>query len=371
MVVTCADAHVALELDHVDTGTRGEPLLRAVGAGVVDHDEDVRPGILGLDAVEHASERGPRLVRQDDGRERGAYLVGGAPSFASLPLPWCVSTYKEGRPVTMRRRVVKLALRTVGRKPSRFPNDPRLGGDPAPPDFVGIGAMKSGTTWWESHIAAHPDVVPMRKKELHFFDRFHDVPFADSDRLDYWTQFTRDPGTVAGEWTPRYMFDFWTMPLLRLAAPDAKLLVVLRDPVERFLPGSSTTSPGARAGAPHWPTSTTARGLYHEQLTNVLRHFPREQLLVLQFERCIADTRTQLATTYRFLGLDDSFVPDLEAGPRNRAREPKPPLPPHVAAELRERYRDDMARLFADFSELDPDLWSSSPVPGVHRVTPS
>lgn len=267
----------------------------------------------------------------------------------------------------LKRRVGQVARHTGLRKAP--PPEPPRDGDPAPPDFVGVGAMKAGTTWWYSLIAAHPGVLRAPTKELHFFDTFTDVPFTDADRSAYWSSFTRTPGVVSGEWTPRYMYDFWTMPLLRSVAPDAKLLVLLRDPVERFSSGIHHSSSRDRESTPSVVHEHFARGLYHEQLTNVLCHFPREQLLVLQFERCIADARCEIARTYRHLGLDDGFVPDFEAAPRNTSRVPRSPVPAHVADAMRARYRDDLARLFADFAELDPALWPSAAVVGRGGVT--
>ena len=106
-----------------------------------------------------------------------------------------------------------------------------------PPDFVGIGAQRSGTSWWYRGIEAHPNVVRIKgqRKELHYFNRFWDgdVPPDFADR--YASLFPRPEGKLSGEWTPRYMHDYWSLPLLREAAPDARILVILRDPVERAL----------------------------------------------------------------------------------------------------------------------------------------
>ena len=104
----------------------------------------------------------------------------------------------------------------------------------APPDFVGVGAQRSGTTWWTALIADHPQVARMVTKELHFFDDFANSGPSPDVARQYARYFPRPPGRVAGEWTPRYMFDLWTPALLRRCAPDAKLLVLLRDPVERY-----------------------------------------------------------------------------------------------------------------------------------------
>ena len=50
----------------------------------------------------------------------------------------------------------------------------------------------------------------------------------------YHRNFPRPAGGVTGEWTPRYMYDHWSLRLLRRAAPEARILVILRDPIERY-----------------------------------------------------------------------------------------------------------------------------------------
>ena len=101
------------------------------------------------------------------------------------------------------------------------------------------------------------------------------------------------------------MLDAWTPALLRRAAPEARLLVLLRDPVERFRSGTTlaenrfTVGSTARAAA----NAAFNRGLYADQLLRLWQAFPREQVLVLQYERCVADPRGELARTYAFIGL--------------------------------------------------------------------
>ena len=111
-----------------------------------------------------------------------------------------------------------------------------------PPDFVGVGALGSGGGWWHSLLLAHPEIAPpaARRRALHFFDRFCAQEMGEADVAAYHERFPRAPGRLAGEWTGRYMFDAWTPPLLRRAAPDAKLLVIVSDPIERSGPSSPT-----------------------------------------------------------------------------------------------------------------------------------
>src|SRR5215212_10098967 len=155
------------------------------------------------------------------------------------------------------------------------------------PDFVGVGAMRAGSTWWYRLITAHPDVVevPGTRKELHFFDPYWHGGF-DAEQADrYGRFFPRPQGSIVGEWTPRYMYDVWTPPMLAEAAPQARLLAILRDPLTRYrshlgvhLQRVGKPGPAGCAAA----ADALSRSLYEPQLRRVLRSFVREQLLVLQ-----------------------------------------------------------------------------------------
>jgi hypothetical protein len=260
------------------------------------------------------------------------------------------------------RRAVKEMRRFRGRRARTVrPPVTKEGWTYGPPDFVGVGAQKAGTSWWYSLIARHPGVHHRgsRTKELHYFDRFFGAPFGPEDVEEYHRQFPRPPGTIAGEWTPGYLSDFWMPPLLRRAAPDARLLVILRDPVERYRSGLTHTAglsrdPLRRADA----IGGFVRGLYARQLEGLWRHFPREQVLVLQYERCQKDTAAELGRTLSFLGLDPTAVPVVDLERRvNETVIPKVEIPADVGAALTEEYRADVARLCDLVPELDLSLW--------------
>ncbi len=118
-----------------------------------------------------------------------------------------------------------------------------------PPDFVGVGAQRSGTTRWFDLIVAHPQVTaPLAtRKELHYFDRFHSDAFTARDAMDYSEYFPRPEGTLTGEWSPSYLASPWAPAMLASAAPKTRLLVLLRDPVERYLSGLQRHHRVARA----------------------------------------------------------------------------------------------------------------------------
>jgi Sulfotransferase family len=140
------------------------------------------------------------------------------------------------------------------------------------------------------------------------------------------------------------MHDFWTPPLLARAAPDAKLLVMLRDPVERF-----------RSGVPHRlgrrpdhrleavTADAIERGKYATQLRRVLAYHDAAKLLVLQYEQCVADPAGQYRRTLAFLGADPDHVHEGFTQQRGTTQ----------AAKKRPLWDDLMAALHA---VLDPEV---------------
>ena len=234
------------------------------------------------------------------------------------------------------------------------------GWEPGPPDFVGVGAHRSGTTWLYEMIVAHPGIAvpPGRQKEIHFFDAFWEGGFTGADVERYHRYFPRPPGALVGEWTPRYMFDTWTPRMLAAAAPAARVLVLLRDPVARYVShlGTHLSRGEARVTrGPHVSGIAFARSLYTGQLDAILRHFPRERLLVQQFERCMLEPEGELRRTYGFLGLDPDFLPEDRSRRVNvgGAIEFEPQLREDVAAAL----TPDAVELAHRFPEIDLSLW--------------
>ena len=232
------------------------------------------------------------------------------------------------------------------------PHVPR-GWTTGPPTFVGVGAQKAGTTWWYRLITEHPAVVSRgHPKELHYFDALADrFDQTAADRYGLW--FPRPPGAITGEWTPRYMSDEHAPRQLAAAAPEARVLVLLRDPVDRYVSG--LTMQIAR-GWWNNESGAVSRGLYVRQLERIYDVFSPDQVLVLQYERCAADPSTEITRTYRFLGLDPEFVP------RRPTRGINVGGPPVAVGRDRIRelvalYEPGVAELAALGVDIDLQLW--------------
>jgi hypothetical protein len=249
-------------------------------------------------------------------------------------------------------------------RPVRFPRVPP-GWQVSPPDFVGVGAQKAGTSWWHSLLSQHPMVVtptsadPQIPKELHYFDRFWDAEVPRDDIDSYQRYFPRPEGFLSGEWTPRYMSDPWTIPLLAHAAPQTRVLVLLRDPVDRYVSGFTHSLIHGLPRNARTAAEAFQRGLYAAQLKVILDHFDRSQVLVQQYESCRRDPSGELARTLAFLGLSPSAVAPSFAEVVNGTTRPKEPISPEVRQSLGMAYRRDSAELAEMFPDIDLSLWRS------------
>jgi hypothetical protein len=240
------------------------------------------------------------------------------------------------------------------------------------PDFVIFGAQKSGTTWWFRLIEQHPDVVQPahQRPELHFFDRLWSEWPTQEAISRYHRYFPRPAGKLIGEKTPEYLSCPWAAPMVKLAAPEARAIVLLRDPVERYVSGLSHYDRGGLLEEEEEGlertfgdrlrvvTDAISRGQYATQLEWLLEAYPADRLLVLQYERCAADAAGQLLRTYAFLGMPPHTLPAEELSrPRNQAKLEKVSVPAEHIDLLRRYLRPEVRRLTALTSEIDLSLW--------------
>jgi hypothetical protein len=228
-----------------------------------------------------------------------------------------------------------------------------------PPDFVGMGAMKAGTTWLHTRLVAHPEIHDLAQKELHYFDWYFDREFGDDEISRYHQRFARPEGMLVGEFTPRYMFDVATAPLLARAAPDARLIVLLRDPVTRIESHLRWEPTGQKMLPMFKSADAVGRCLYHSQLTHILSSFPREQVLVLQYERIALEPAAVYRRALAHIGVRDlDHLPENLAEPVLRSQPRSTGLPSHSRRAVVQFLAPEIRRLAADFdAEIDLELW--------------
>ncbi len=265
---------------------------------------------------------------------------------------------KFGAVASLRRRMLRRRWGTASKLPAP-PKCPK-GWHVRPPTWVGVGVQKAGTTWWHSLIAAHPDVVMTSglPKELHFFDRFWNQDLSKAETQLYAEYFCRPTGRAAGEWTPRYMFDPWTPALLRQAAPDARIIVLLRDPIERYRSGLSYDLERGGVFGPTLASIALTRGLYSQQMRRLRCNYPREQILVLQYEKCSVEPTSELRRTYEFLRFENvGFLPRDLRSCVNRSRRSAFRVADSVPDSILQIYEDDVSMLLEQCPGIDLSLW--------------
>jgi hypothetical protein len=187
------------------------------------------------------------------------------------------------------------------------------------PTFVVIGAPKAGTTSLHRYLAAHPQVFMSEPKELHFFVRDRAWRYGPGW---YEERFAAAGGARArGESSPGYaLAPHWPSMPGRMAAllPDARLVYLVRDPVERAI------SHFAQQWMMGRERKTIVRALlenplyldgsrYAFQIERYLEHYPRERILILCTEDLLDRRRETVRRVLRFIGVDETWTaPELD-----------------------------------------------------------
>lgn len=237
------------------------------------------------------------------------------------------------------------------------------------PDFVVIGAQRSGTTSLYDYFLRHPQVIPAYKKEVHFYDLHHGRG-VDWYRANFPFRWQMGNGKITGEATPNYLVYPQAAERLHAVTPHAKLIVLLRNPVDRAhsawrlrsMEGSETgTFEEALAremDQAHTDVSDIedprtvgrflrflylAKSRYPEQLERWWALFPRGQILIVKSEELFTDPDKALGAIAEFLGIarwqPASFRTVNEAKPA--------PIDPALRARLVEYFAPHNARLEA------------------------
>ncbi len=182
------------------------------------------------------------------------------------------------------------------------------------PDFLIIGAQKCGTTVLAVNLSLHPDIYMPRTPtsiELHYFDRDKNWR---KGRNWYLSHFDR-PDCLQGEKTPNYLYPLKCHERLYQTAPDAKLVIMLRNPVDRAYSQwnhfNQIYSESKHFG---WTKDDfekmlnvrpelLKRGEYILHIANLLQYYKKEQIFFLISERMKTDLQVHLNKLYSFLGV--------------------------------------------------------------------
>jgi hypothetical protein len=203
------------------------------------------------------------------------------------------------------------------------------------PDFLCLGTQRGGTTTLQKLLERHPQVFLPACKEVHYFS-LH----ADKDPQWYADHYrTAGPGQLCGDITPYYLFHPEAPRRIRALLPAAKLIVLLRDPVQRALSQyfhslqlglehlpleeALAAESGRLAGAEavlqepggrhrsHQEHSYLSRSRYGGQIGRYESLFPRRQILLLRSEDLFQRPERVWCRLERFLGLNRAPLPAL------------------------------------------------------------
>ena len=213
------------------------------------------------------------------------------------------------------------------------------------PDFIILGAQRSGSTSLYNYLIEHPDILPGLMKEIHFFDNnYHRgvnwyrsfFPLSSSIRR---MEHIHQKRIITGEATPYYLYYPHAPRRIHATCPDVKLIVLLRNPVERAyshyhhevrlgveelpfaeaIEREKTHIPRETAkiledenyrSFGHQNYSYLSRGIYIEQLEAWNRYFSRDNMLVLKSEEFFSNPDRVLERTFTFLGVAEQRPTD-------------------------------------------------------------
>jgi hypothetical protein len=294
------------------------------------------------------------------------------------------------------------------------------------PNFLIIGAARAGTSSLYEYMRQHPDIFFSPVKEPMFFalegrkpdfrgpgDDLEINRKSVTDLAAYQALFAEAGERRAiGEASANYLYSPSAAERIKSHIPDARLIAVLRNPVERAYSSflylirdrreplrdfAAALAQEEQRIADHWEHiwHYTRMGFYHQQLERYYRQFDRSRLRIFLNEDMKRDTPGMLREVFDFLEVDSGFVPDTsvsfnEGGVPKRpllntlltrpslikrllrplmpaaamkfytrlkhSNLDKPPLDPEVRARLVALFRDDVLRL-QDLIDRDLSHW--------------
>ena len=244
--------------------------------------------------------------------------------------------------------------------------------EPTPPDFLIIGVPKGGTSSLLQWLSTHPQLWCHPRKELHFFNGAWEQ--GEAWYRAQFPVFAPSRGVLRGEATPNYFLDPRVPERVAAAAPQAKLILLLRDPLQRAiswiehlrrhegLQGNTETlllaeleqlqaCPQMLSGLVSTPPGPQALlGSCYGPPLQRWRELCGDRLLMLRSEALFCKPKTTLERCARFLGV----APKWDRPPL-RAQNVNPQPPPAISEAATQRLR-------AFLDPLDPTLSEQSPI---------
>lgn len=288
------------------------------------------------------------------------------------------------------------------------------------PNFFLIGASRSGTTSTYNYLKAHPEIFMSPVKEPRYFayrdkkmdhkgltDKYHINRSSVPDSNNYQKLFSgadENQHKAVGEASPVYLYSEVAAKEIHKDIPDAKLIAILRDPVQRAYSdylnmlrlGRDFCEPFEKAVEledkrikNNWGPfyHYVSKGFYYNQLSRYLKFFDKDQIAVFTHKEFVENTGTVMKKIYAFLEVNPDFefknfkTYNRSGVPKNKTlhkiiTHPLVPLPnfiknlnitfskpamnPKVKKQLQELYANDIKKLEEEF-DIDLSHWNRSP----------
>lgn len=242
------------------------------------------------------------------------------------------------------------------------------------PSVLIVGAQKSGTTSLYNYLVQHPAVLPARKKEVHFFDKryrngesYYRAEFPTRAEMDEASRISGEL-SVTCESTPTTMYHPFVMKRLSAMIPEARLIALLRDPVERCFSSYRHQVRRGREtltfkeaidsetdrlsgdllnmqedeyyfGNNFHHFSHLSRGHYAEQIQRMRDYFPSKQILILQAETFFSEPEQLTNRILDFLGLSPMQLDHYET------------LNQGISSEMEQEVREQLEAYFKPHNE--------------------
>jgi hypothetical protein len=249
---------------------------------------------------------------------------------------------------------VQTALRAEGEKPQTTG---------ALPDFAVIGAAKSGTTFFYHLLTQHPHVEPAAFKEPHYFDLLFDEEGTEWYRRCFPQPKLKDGRmTITGEASPGYLFHTLAPERMAEVVPDAWLIALLRNPVDRTYSAyhhrvrngqeTRTFEEALEAYFDDPRQEHLSKSIYVDHLQRWSEFFPREQMLVLKGEDFFENPIVTLKRALAFLDLPEWEPGAEELGDRRNTGGYGQGMNSAIRRRLEEYFEPHNRRLY-DFLATD------------------
>ena len=252
------------------------------------------------------------------------------------------------------------------------------------PDFLCIGAPRSGTTWLHSRLSLHSEIYIPKQKEVHFFDEQTEIsaeyliddidvqknyfsrPFdiqREADWRWYYRQFMAGNGKVKGDITPAYSrISEQRVKLIADRIPDLKIIFILREPVARIWSGASFFMQGKYQRSldslslndlQKWVFNPRrlSSGRYRQIIERWENCYSRQNIHYIFYDDIVREPRNVLEGVCDFLNVSTECLPS-DDGDKARVNTgyKKIQIPEDIKKTLLDEYRSDIEYVENKFS---------------------